>query len=341
MATLQHSEQNSLSTCPLCHSTASTVVYHDVSDNKYKVQGTWDFLRCCDCGVVYLHTIPYSIDEIQPSDYSKHKTPRLPEIKQQGTVGSIKGWIRCSILWHYGYELAQQPLQKIAWRLFFLFPTAVLKSTWGILLFPKAHYGKTILDVGCGNGRFLAVMEKLGWNVYGVEPDTSSLHISRKLIGSRVYPSLDDILALDVQFDIITMNHVLEHIDTPLAVLEKCGQMLKPDGCIGICVPNWLSCTHRLFKKYWHALEPPRHVTMYEPDTLRMLIHRSGFSVSALQTTSIRDKNSAFSKSYRNKYGRSPSFVLVVLWNIFLIIKGLVNKKSGEEILLWATHNAS
>jgi len=341
MTVLHHNKPQPLNTCPLCGSISSTVMYHDVPDFKYRVPGKWDFLRCHDCGLIFLHTIPCKIDIIQPRDYSKHKPPRVPEIKGEGIMAGIKGWIRYGIMWQHGYKLAQNPLQKIAGRLLSLFPKIVLKSAWGILLFPKAHYGKTILDVGCGNGRFLAIMKKLGWNVYGVEPDPISLKISREIIGNKIHQSLDDMMALDVQFDVITMNHVLEHIDKPLAILKKCGQMLKPDGCIGICVPNWLSCTHRLFKKYWHALEPPRHVTMYEPDTLRILIQRSGFTVTMLETTSIRDGIVPFKKSYKNRYGRAPSFILMLMWNIFLMLTCFTDKKRGEEILLWGIKSVS
>lgn len=96
-----------------------------------------------------------------------------------------------------------------------------------------------LLDVGCGAGTFLHAFlaEKSTWRVAGHE--LTDLHCERVLAGgaSRYYTvPLDEI---EQKFDLITLNHVVEHLLDPVSVLRAAGNLLKPGGHVVVRVPTF------------------------------------------------------------------------------------------------------
>ena len=320
--------------CPLCASRSRSVVYEGVEDYKYKVPGNWSFVKCIDCGAVYLDPMLADPMEGYPSGYSQHKQPQTPGLY---APYSWKGIIRRSVLYSLGYrELGCPWFGRVIGRVLGSIPFVRLKALWGFLLVPKALPGGRLLDIGCGNGRFLAAMRALGWEVMGVEPDPVSRSIAESLTGAPVLPSLAEAQFPANFFDIITMNHVLEHISEPTVVLRECWRILKPGGMLGLCVPNWDSLTRRIFGKYCYHLEPPRHVVMYEPDSLGRLLVSTGFEIHSLKTTSVRERRNSFKQSWQFHYGRYPPRLLLAFWEVLSILINFVSSTSGEEIVVWA-----
>ena len=69
---------------------------------------------------------------------------------------------------------------------------------------------KNILDVGAGTGEFLKVCKNNSWNVFGTEPDNDA----RNLAAKKGIVLKEDISKFSNQkFEIITLWHVLEHIE--------------------------------------------------------------------------------------------------------------------------------
>ena len=77
-----------------------------------------------------------------------------------------------------------------------------------------------ILILGEGNGRFLVLMRALGWEVSGVEPDPRSAAAAREQ-GLHPASTLADVPRPEGGFDVVTMNHVVEHFDDPVAELRR------------------------------------------------------------------------------------------------------------------------
>ena len=143
-----------------------------------------------------------------------------------------------------------------------------------------------LLDVGCGNGIFLATMKELGWEVAGVEPDRQAARVAREQFGLNVHVgTLEEAGFADGTFDAITMSHVVEHLADPISALRECWRVLRKGGRLVVTTPNIESLGHRLYGKAWIGLDPPRHLFLFSPPTLRTCIERSGLQVLELRTT--------------------------------------------------------
>lgn len=86
---------------------------------------------------------------------------------------------------------------------------------------------KRVLDFGCGAGGYLERASLSAKQVVGIEPEkTMNQYINAS--GFKCYHSIDDLINTGEQFDIITMFHVLEHLDNPKGYLRKISQCLTP-----------------------------------------------------------------------------------------------------------------
>lgn len=100
---------------------------------------------------------------------------------------------------------------------------------------PSEHGPLDILDVGCGDGLLLPVLDRLG-QARGIEIDTNLLtdHPYR----DRIYTqSLGHEMYRNMQFDVITALDVIEHIEDDKQALADMTAMLKPGGLLLITVP--------------------------------------------------------------------------------------------------------
>lgn len=83
--------------------------------------------------------------------------------------------------------------------------------------------GKTVLEIGCGDGFFLKSLNSLGARAIGFEP-SSTFRIAEKQNGIEVFHehfSFDGSEKVSSTVDIVVMRHVLEHFASPGAVLES------------------------------------------------------------------------------------------------------------------------
>jgi 2-polyprenyl-3-methyl-5-hydroxy-6-metoxy-1,4-benzoquinol methylase len=133
-----------------------------------------------------------------------------------------------------------------------------------------------LLDIGCGNGNFLVFADSLGWNVMGLDVDKGAVNSA---LSKDINVQLGGIESLNkaYKFDIITLNHVIEHVYNPAELIQKCYQHLNPGGKLWLETPNINSIGLNVYKEYWRGLEPPRHLILYNMQTLSNLLSHTGF----------------------------------------------------------------
>jgi len=135
-----------------------------------------------------------------------------------------------------------------------------------------------ILDLGAGTGEFLAQVKKVGWQIFGVEPNEGA----RNLAAEKGVDLLEDSASFpDQHFDVITMWHVLEHVPDLEKQIKELGRLLKPDGLLVIAVPNFKSYDAGEYKEFWAAYDVPRHLYHFSPNAIEEIFGGMGFSLTS------------------------------------------------------------
>ena len=140
-----------------------------------------------------------------------------------------------------------------------------------------------VLEVGCSTGRLLLrIYRDFGVplaNLCGVEIDRQAAETARSAgIGSVSESGLDE-TSFERRFDRIVFWHALEHLHRINESLARARELLKPGGQLVIAVPNLQSDDARRYGPNWIALDAPRHLWHFTPETLRKLLEKHGFSV--------------------------------------------------------------
>ena len=136
-----------------------------------------------------------------------------------------------------------------------------------------------MLDIGCGVGDFLKTMEEHQWQVFGIEPDEDAKNIVRKRTKAELYSPSEIVKLQDESFDLITLWHVLEHIEDLNNELNELKRLIKRSGRIVIAVPNYKSYDGQYYKQYWGAYDVPRHLSHFNKQTLSKIFASKGLEL--------------------------------------------------------------
>lgn len=157
---------------------------------------------------------------------------------------------------------------------------------------------RSILDVGCGNGFFLAVAQQSGWHVDGIDTSQENAELALKKFSLPIKTGdLNSLENAGERYDVISFWDVIEHFSNPREIIQKANRMLKPKGLILVGLPNdrsflrflslWL---YRLsFGRIRKGIEMSyflEHVSYYNLQSLSELFRRNGFVLKSFFFTS-------------------------------------------------------
>jgi SAM-dependent methyltransferase len=141
-----------------------------------------------------------------------------------------------------------------------------------------------LLDVGCGDGRFLSEMIARGWQGEGIETEPAAAALARQRTQAPIHETpLEAATVPDASFDLVSLLHVLEHVPDPRATLAAAHRALAPGGTLLLALPNTDCAEARLFGRSWYPLDLPRHYWGFTPRTLVRLVEECGYSVTGLR----------------------------------------------------------
>lgn len=167
----------------------------------------------------------------------------------------------------------------------------------------------TLLDVGCGNGAYMAEMAQRGFTVTGVEISP----LASKVVTKRGFPVVSgDFLTATLPreaFDVVTMNHYLEHCLDPRANLKKAHELLKEGGHLIVGVPNFSSWPSRHFGSHWSDLELPRHTFHFGQAGLVRLLEACEFRIQNIRHVATADAGSIATSLLVKSGKRTDTFV--------------------------------
>jgi len=269
--------------CFLCRKQGCQI-YQDAQDYFFGSEGKWCMKHCTDCDLYWLD--PQPSPEALAKAYENYYTHKAPSLKKPKGIKKIKKQFRLTLLnalCGYSVKGVNQQSSKLLSCLPILKKYALKSFGW----LEGPHNTGKLLDYGCGNGSFLKQMQELGWDVSGIEFDQKSVDAARDYFGIPVFiENSQDATFSQNSYDAVTMNHAIEHLQDPLKTLQYCHRILCKNGQIVITTPNANSLGHRLFKQTWRGLEFPRHLFVFTPKSMRLLIEKAGFKIRSVKTLS-------------------------------------------------------
>jgi SAM-dependent methyltransferase len=135
---------------------------------------------------------------------------------------------------------------------------------------------KSLVDVGSGTGSLVLRAAQLGWRAEGVDPDEAAVEVARSR-GAVTTLGTAEVLS-EAAYDVVTMNHVIEHVHDPIETLALCHRALRAGGSLWLATPNIESLGHKLFGRAWYGLDAPRHVTVFSQAGLEAALTAAGFA---------------------------------------------------------------
>ncbi|EGL54717.1 putative methyltransferase [Methylophaga aminisulfidivorans MP] len=142
---------------------------------------------------------------------------------------------------------------------------------------------KRVLEIGCGQGEYLALLNELDIDAYGIEFGEKSVSVCRQMqlnVEKAYIDSVDSKLS-DGPFDAFVMLNFLEHLPDPVSTLLGIAENLKKDGIGLIEVPNFdMILRESLFTEFISD-----HLFYFTSDTFVSTLNLSGFDVLKCEET--------------------------------------------------------
>lgn len=140
-----------------------------------------------------------------------------------------------------------------------------------------------LLDIGCGTGYFPNSMNEAGWDTLAIEKSGSTRAYAKERFGINAYDSDFLTTIASNSLDVITMWHVLEHVENLNQTLDLIYEKLQPNGVAIIALPNKQSADAKHYKKDWAAYDVPRHLWHFSPKDFTLLANNHKFEVVKLK----------------------------------------------------------
>lgn len=172
----------------------------------------------------------------------------------------------------------------------------------------------TWVDFGCGGGELLEVAQEAGYEAVGIETDQRAL-AQATAAGLRVLTDLSDV---PHQVDVLSMSHVLEHLEEPRAQLIAARKALLPGGLLVVAQPDPRGLASRLLGRRWSGWQLQEHLWHFTQEYLSRLIQQSGFGRPRIvevglhhRARQLRAAPLATAGVLSNRLGRADSYVAV------------------------------
>jgi 2-polyprenyl-3-methyl-5-hydroxy-6-metoxy-1,4-benzoquinol methylase len=234
--------------CPLCPAGTTAQTYLACGDRlREPGLSNYRLVKCLGCGLIYLSPRP-----LLAFAASHHK--------QDG----------------YDPFLSFASPRNLFERIYLLARRWTTNWKRRLIIATVAPRGR-VLDVGCGTGEFLASIADL-YDVEGIEPEPDAARWGREKLGLKIHTGdLSSVQLGQPKFDLVTLWHALEHIPEPVDALRRIGDLVNPGGYLLVALPNIASFDARFYGSDWVAIDAPRHLWHFTPDTLARAAKAAGF----------------------------------------------------------------
>lgn len=143
--------------------------------------------------------------------------------------------------------------------------------------------GKT-LDVGCGPGHLVELELQKGLKAEGMEVGSFLVNLLRKRF--KVHQGILGKVKL-TNYNLITMNHVLEHIENPEKAIQEINKALQDKGYLIMAFPYIYGIMPQILRSKWYGLGYGQHLNFFSRKSIKKLLERNGFEVREISIKSV------------------------------------------------------
>ncbi|MDO4756988.1 MAG: class I SAM-dependent methyltransferase [Parabacteroides sp.] len=287
-----------INTCPLCG--GQPLAHVMTCTDHYASGGQFEVVRCVRCGFLMTQNAPVEAEigrYYETPDYISHSNTR------KGLMNRVYHWVRKWML-----------SQKAA------LVKRVSRMSEGCLL-----------DYGTGTGYFADTMQRKGWQVKAIEKSSQARTFAKETFGLDVEPETVLPSFAEASFDVVTLWHVMEHLEHLNEMWETLHRILKDRGVLVVAVPNAASYDAKKYNEWWAAYDVPRHLWHFTPDTMQQLGSKHGFLLEELHPMPF---DAFYVSMLTEKYkGKSLSFVRGLWTGILAWFSALGRKERSSSII--------
>lgn len=222
---------------------------------KEKMFGTNEFFKysiCSTCECIQIDSTPNNISEYYPSDYYSFNSQIKPTIKKifKQDIWNIlsclkKDFFKEQDFFKYGIKYSDRK--------------------------------KTVLDIGCGNGKLLNTLRENGFtNLTGIDP-----FLNRDFYKKGLRLLKMDLDRLEGRYDLIMSNHSLEHMPDPNIFFRNIVRLLNNDGRVILRLPIYPNYIWDKYNVDWIQLDAPRHLFTFTLKSIEFLCEQYGLYISS------------------------------------------------------------
>ena len=232
-----------LDSCPLCGGRDSEVLYETEPP----------LVRCTSCSMVYLNPQPrVEHQQFYDESYYDGSSTKKDSEDNENVLETEKIRVRL------------ESCQAVVDRVMHYVPEP---GSW--------------LDIGCGPGFLLSQARDRGWQCMGLDSSPFAPRFARERFGlDHVHTGLiEDVDFSGKTFDVISMQHVIEHLYEPLPTMRQIVKLLKPGGILYLETPDICSGSAKRDGASWLHIKIPEHVLYFSQETLSRLLDELGCDV--------------------------------------------------------------
>ncbi|MCB0395281.1 MAG: class I SAM-dependent methyltransferase [Flavobacteriales bacterium] len=291
-------QMENLEHCPLCDANEFSEFIkckdHTVSHKTFQI------VSCNQCGLLFTNPRPDTNTiggYYQSEDYISHSNTR------KGLISQLYHIVR-------NYTLRSK-----------------------LRLIEGSHKPGSLLDVGCGTGEFLNTAKQHHWNTTGIEPSQTAREFAINTYGLHVFPPSHLEELKPASFQVITLWHVLEHVDQLNHYIEKLSTLLDSEGTLIVAVPNpdsWDACH---YKTNWAAYDLPRHFYHFTPMTMKKLMSKHQLTITKIKPMIFDSFYVAMLSSQYKNENKSLSVLRGFSIGALSNIRALFGKKNYSSLI--------
>lgn len=296
--------------CPVCEA-SSIGPFIETNAQMHSSKEVFNFDQCYSCSLVFLN-------------------PRVPLNHLKIYYSSYYLPYRGAKAWGKFEKLVQSSQRKLDIK-----RVNRIKST------QKLSKTSVVLDIGCGNPSFLkACQEDIKCNTMGIDfSDEGWKNQPEVFKGINLQVAEIKDLKRDLEPDVITMWHYLEHDYKPFENLSYLNSISKPSTTLVIEIPNFDSSSRKKFGKNWAGWHTPRHLSLFSPNNIELLLNKAGWKVTEILTYGTIDPYLLFWMSEMEEKGiqwdknMEDEFIQFVVGMIKFLPKKWTEKKSSLGVM--------